>query len=112
MKFLMNRDFGGWGLHDDRFVEWCKKNAPEFIVEDEKNPGEYYFDYDITYDKEKDFWFRMHPKMIEYIESGANKGTSMCSVRVVKVPDDVHPSKYYVHNYDGMETLHENHGSW
>lgn len=112
MKFLMNRSYGGWGLYDERFVEWCKKNAPEFIIEDEDVPGDFHFNYDILDTPERDFWFRTHPKMIAFVESEENRKTELRSVRVIDVPDDVSPDKYYIDNLDGLETLHENHRGW
>ena len=109
MKFILNKAYGGWGLYDERFVEWCKKNAPEFLIKDEED-GETYFNYNLM--DNDTFYIRTHPKMIKFVESGASKQTGSSALVVVKVPDDVSPDKYYVDDYDGIETLHENHRQW
>jgi len=104
MKFLLNKAFGGVGFYDKKFVDWCKKYARDLIVQ--CGEGDY-FDYSLD-----EFAVRTDPRLIEFVESGQNKGTAMEDLVVVEVPDDVSLEKYYIHNYDGIETLHENHRSW
>jgi len=46
-------------------------------------------------------------QIVEYM--GAEAGGSASSLKVVEIPDGV---DYYIHDYDGMESIHEQHRQW
>jgi hypothetical protein len=57
-----------------------------------------------------DAW-RSHPKLIEAIEHiGCEKASgSLAQIEVVTIPDGV---KWEIDDYDGIESIHEQHRSW
>jgi hypothetical protein len=54
---------------------------------------------------------RCDPRLIAAIEAHGSEAMSgpHSELRVVAIPDDVH---WHIHNYDGVETIHEDHRSW
>lgn len=54
---------------------------------------------------------RSDPKLIEAIEKvGAKLSSGRCAkIEIVEIPDDV---KYFIDEYDGYESIHEEHRSW
>jgi hypothetical protein len=89
MKIVVNRAFGGYSL---------SKEACNHIG----------IDYDgYGYDFEND---RTNPKLIEAVETlGEKANGSLAALQVIEIPDDV---DWYIDEYDGWETIRENHRSW
>jgi hypothetical protein len=53
---------------------------------------------------------RSDPRLVEVVEAlGQAADGRHARLSVVEIPDDV---SWYIHDYDGMETVHENHRSW
>lgn len=44
-------------------------------------------------------------------ELGDEANTSVSELKIVEIPNDVEDN-FYIDEYDGMETIHENHRSW
>ena len=92
MKIAINTTWGGFGL---------SKAAYEFL----NLPWDGYgYDFD---DEEK----RTDPDLIRCIETLGSAAASgeHAEVKVVEIPDG---TDFYIHNYDGIETIHEHHKSW
>lgn len=84
MKIVINRCFGGFGLSE----EAMKLLGIEYA-------------WDIRRDD---------PKLVEVVEKLGNAANGSCSeLIVVEIPDDV---KYNISDYDGVETIHEEHRMW
>ena len=89
MKVVINRCWGGYGL---------SKEAYEYLGLDWDNYGKKF---------KND---RNNPKLIEVVEKLAEKASGkFASLKVVEIPDDI---DWYIHDYDGMETVKEEHRSW
>jgi hypothetical protein len=111
-KIVINDDWGGFGLSDAairRYGEIADINLIEVPAEFYGNEfyinevnDENYFSY---YDLERD-----DPVLVQVVEEMGKDAFGMhASLKVVEIPDDV---KWYVDNYDGIESIHENHRIW
>lgn len=65
--------------------------------------------YSFLNEDEEDF--RTHPLLIECIETlGEEEASGQCAkLKIINLPDHI---KFYIHNYDGYETIHETHSQW
>jgi len=90
MKVVINVCYGGFGLSQavyDRYNELTGKNV------------EYHFD--ITRDD---------TVLVQVVEElGQEANTRYSELKVVEIPDGI---SWYIHEYDGWETIHETHRSW
>lgn len=120
MKIVINKCFGGFGLSDavhEKLIElgvphyktW--KEIPEgdapYVVDSDRPDatfGSYYSNF-------RDYEKRNHPLLIQAIEViGIDKASaSLANLKVVDVPDDV---QWEIDDYDGIESVHEQHRSW
>jgi hypothetical protein len=89
MKIAINRAWGGFHLPDALCKLLCEKKGVAFV-----NP---YMPDDIE---------RTDPILIDILETNTTVETS---IRVVEIPDSVH---WHISDYDGMETVCENHRKW
>jgi hypothetical protein len=90
MKVVINRCYGGFGL---------SKAAYEFMGLEWDGFGNYFG---------KD---RTDPKLIECVETLGSKVASdrYAALEIVEIPDDI---SWHIHEYDGYESIKENHRSW
>jgi len=90
MKVVINVCFGGFGLSQavyDRYNELTGKNVK--------------YQNDITRDD---------IVLVQVVEElGQEANTRYSELRVVEIPDG---TSWYIHDYDGMEEIHETHRSW
>ena len=93
MKIVINNCWGGFSLSDEAITLYKSKKG---IAEDAKDV----WDHDIE---------RNDPTLIEVVEELENSSGSLASLSIVEIPDGI---EWYIYDYDGMETIHENHRSW
>lgn len=95
MKIVINRCYGGFGL---------SKEAYDFLgIKCEERWGNW-FPKDFVEVKRND------PKLVECVETLKEKANgNSAKLRVVEIPDDVN---WYIDEYDGIETVEEQHRSW
>lgn len=91
MKVLINSCFGGFGFSD------------EFIKTYHDQTGCLVNSYDVN--------FRTANDVIELFEKMGSEWSSddFAEIKLVEIPDDV---EWHISDYDGVETIHENHRSW
>lgn len=89
MKIVLNKCFGGYSLSEEAY---------KYL----NIPGDGYgCDF-----KEN----RTNEKLIECVEALGDKANGDCAkLSIVEIPDDI---EYYIGDYDGIETVHEEHRSW
>jgi len=91
MKIVINNCFGGFGLSDialARYNELAGTNRTEYIYGIERND----------------------PLLVQVVEElGASADNIYSELKIVDVPDDV---KWYIHEYDGLEAVYEQHRIW
>lgn len=89
MKVVINRCFGGFQL---------SKKAYEYLGLPWDGHG---FEYDDD---------RTNPKLVECVEKlGPEASSSLSHLVVVEIPAGI---DWYIDNYDGMETIAEQHRVW
>lgn len=101
MNIVINRCYGGFSVTEEVYkelgLEWTGygylKNS--------------YFDIESdNYEK-----FRAEPRLIDAIKKiGLAESSGSCAeLDIVEIPDGV---DWYIDEYDGIESIHENHRSW
>lgn len=90
MKVVINRCFGGFGLSDEalaRYNELAGTNLEHQWGQD-----------------------RADPFLVQVVEELGAKANDICAdLKIVDIPDDV---EWYVHDYDGLESVYEKHRIW
>lgn len=89
IKVVINRKFGGFGLSDEARALF------------EQTKGKSIWDYEHK---------RSDPILIQVVEQlGAKANGEYADLIIVEIPGDV---KWHIEEYDGFETIHENHRVW
>lgn len=117
MKVVINKCFGGFGL-SDKAVEACIAlgmtvgnegdiENKDFIRRKKAGFGCNYYIY-----SENDKKFRCDLRLVQVVEQLGNEANSNFSyLKVVDIPfEDC--EGWYIHDYDGMESIEEEHCSW
>jgi hypothetical protein len=90
MKIVINNCFGGFGL-SEKAIEYYNKLANTKVTR--------YWDIP-----------RNDPHLVQVVEVlGSAAGDAFAKLKIVDVPDGV---EWYIHKYDGMESVHEEHRIW
>lgn len=116
MKIVINTCYGGFGLSNEAmervldlkqityYKETDKYNYVHFYTKAE-NENEVDNQYIYEWDLERD-----DPALVQVVEELGEKANGPhAELKVVSVPDDV---QWYIHEYDGRESVHEEHRSW
>lgn len=122
MKIAINKCYGGFSVSRE-VVDKLRAKGHKITVE-----GEYYSDgsgpcehgdrygYHLHNEdfgietKEFDFYaFRVHPDLIEAIETSENPNGQCSEIKIITIPDNI---EWTIDEYDGIETVHEQHRSW
>ena len=114
MKIVINKKYGGFHLSKEAVLLYGEKKGLNIIAKqdevikdlfhcylNEEKEGNGFAEWDIE---------RTDPILIEVVEQlGDLADTRHTRLKVVEVPDDV---KWYIHDYDGLESVHECHRIW
>jgi len=114
-KIVINTCYGGFGLSDEAMervlelkgISYTKKNDIGFVCFYTKAQNENEVDnhYICEYDFE-----RYDPALVQAVEEmGTEANGPHAELKVVLIPDDV---QWYIHEYDGIECVHEEHRTW
>lgn len=110
MKVVINRCWGGFRLSNEAMARYIEeKGLPYKLEKNEK------YNYDYFVNEEGDYFHcndieRNDPILIQIVEEMGEKSWDRhAELKVVEVPDDV---KWYIHEYDGMEHVAEEHQIW
>ena len=101
MKVVINRCWGGFSVseavYEELGIKWDKYG---YLVN--KDFGIEGDDYDA---------FRADPSLVKAVEKVGleNSSGSMANLAIVDITEGI---DWYIHNYDGQETVHEGHDSW
>ena len=112
MKILVNRCYGGFGF-SDQFYEalgWVVKEKGSFFKYYE--PTEEWkerYPQESTYYDDRDI--RTNPEVIALFEEKGSEWSSggFAKLDLVEIPDDI---RYEIDEYDGIETIREEHRTW
>ena len=90
MKVVINNCWGGFGLSDAALKRYNELANADLL-----------YPYDIE---------RNDPILVQVVEEmGEDANGDYSELKIVEIPDDV---SWHIHEYDGMESIHENHMSW
>lgn len=138
MKVVINTCFGGFGISEKAYIRLITLGVPvRKHTQQERNPetgryekeplndGEVIFDRSLEEDSDINkamsrlsgrYWEswidknREHPLLIQVVEElGTEADTRFSELKVVEIPDGV---SYHIDEYDGRESIHEDHRSW
>lgn len=89
-KIVINTCYGGFGLSDQAQDLYMRLTQLDEIH---------------TYDIKRD-----DPALVEVVEAlGERANDTYAMLKVVAIPEDV---KWYIHEYDGVEQVYEQHRKW
>jgi hypothetical protein len=121
MKIVINNCYGGFSISKEcaEFMakEGClhaKSELEECAKKDEKDRkkdsiGRNWYGYGYT-KKFPDTYSRTNSYLIKAVEELKEKANGNCAkLKVIEIPDGV---DYYIDDYDGYESIHEQHRSW
>jgi hypothetical protein len=114
MKIVINKKHGDFRLSEEAVLLYGDKKGLNIIAQqdekvktiihyylDEKKDGNQFGEWEIE---------RTDPILVEVVEQlGDLADGYYCKLKVVEVPDDV---KWYIHDYDGIESVYEKHRIW
>ena len=91
MKVVINTCFGGFGLSDEALARYNELAGTDL-----------------------DYWpyteERNNPLLVQVVEELGAKANDFCAdLKIVDIPDDV---EWYIHEYDGLESVYEQHRTW
>lgn len=100
MKVVINRCYGGFSVSELVF----EKLGVEY-------DGYGYIDTELGYKEHDTEKIRSDPRLIAAIEAVGLEAASgrHASLTIVDIPDNI---DWYIDEYDGIETVHEEHRSW
>jgi len=122
MKIAINRCYGGFSLNNN-VAKLLKKKGVRTTFDGEyysdgsgpkKSFGEEWHNFsneDFGIESDNYYAWRADKRLIESIEEvGCDKaGISVSEINIVEIPDDV---KWEISEYDGIETVEEEHRRW
>jgi hypothetical protein len=133
MKIVINTTFGGFGLSHKGIMRYAELKGIKLYSREGYFSEEYYLVepevYDKIYEKCKvngivngiyeesnDLCFYEHnlerndPILVQVVEElDEESWGKYAELKVVNIPDNI---EWYISDYDGVETIHENHEMW
>lgn len=132
MEIVINGCFGGFGLSDEAEELYAKKagfdifryteKGGKFIRGSSKSWFSHTFtkDHGDSFDKfptgdDSGYWYsrdidRNCSILVEVVKELGESASGSCgALEVIEIPDGV---DYEIEDYDGLESIHENHRSW
>jgi hypothetical protein len=123
MEIVLNKCFGGFSISIACAEYMAKKGSKiakaelseykkKKIKGKDKLFSDTWFGYGIVQIGKKhiDGYSRTDPLLVEAVKKLKERANGSCArLKVVEIPDDV---KYYIDDYDGMESVDEQHRSW
>lgn len=114
MEVVINGCFGGFSLSEEGVREYFKRKGKTLYVKGDGCINHYYTSPDMTdesYFSEYDIK-RDDPDLVAIVKELGEKANGSCAeLHVVEIPDEI-PNGWYIDEYDGIESIEENHRSW
>jgi hypothetical protein len=114
MKIVINKNHGNFALSEEAVLLYGDKKGLNIISKRDEVIKDL-FHYYLNEEKEENSFCewdieRNDPVLVEVVEHlGDLANTRHTRLKVVEVPDDV---KWYIHDYDGIESVYEKHRIW
>lgn len=118
-KIVINACYGGFGLLDAATLRYCELKGITVYPEKEKDSWGFtsYF-LDAPENRKKDEYntlrdcdiTRDDPVLVQVVEElGKEANGSYSNLKIIEIPEDV---SWHIAEYDGYESVAENHRSW
>lgn len=100
MKIVLNKCFGSFGVSEAVYEELGIKYGYGYIGNEE-----------LGIKSDNYMAYRTNEKLIAAVEKiGEEKASgNLAELRIIEIPDDI---EWEIDEYDGIETVHEQHRSW
>lgn len=121
-KVVVNNCYGGFGLSNDAIKRYAEIKGIELVWIPETQYGKESWEYHSAHwervgiEDADERYFSHHdisrddPALVQTVEEmGAAANGDYADLRIADVPDDV---KWFVDDYDGIETVCEEHRTW
>jgi len=114
MKIVINKKHGDFRLSEEAVLLYGDKKGLNIIAQQDEviKTITHYFLNEVKEENSFCEWEieRNDPVLAEVVEQlGDLADTRHTRLKVVEVPDDV---KWYIHDYDGIESVYEKHRIW
>jgi hypothetical protein len=114
MKIVINKHYGSFSLSEEAVLLYGEKKGLNIIAKQDEviKTITHYFLNEVKNENLFAEWEieRTDPVLVEVVEQLGNLAdTRHTRLKVVEVPDDV---KWYIHDYDGIESVYEKHRIW
>ena len=109
MKVVINRCYGGFGLSFEACKLIAERKGWTLATDDYDRE---YFIPELGKDQRLDPYDleRNDPILVAVVEElGEDADGYGAELKVVNIPEDI---KWHIHDYDGMETIREDHRTW
>lgn len=108
MKIVLNKCFGGFSISKEA-AELMAKNGCERAKKELADIKDGWYGYGYV-DGMDGGYDRTSEHLIKAVETlGEKANGSSASLRVIEIPDGI---DYFIDEYDGIESVHEQHRSW
>jgi len=102
MKVIINKCYGGWGISIEAYERYMHKLGKKPYDENRAMN-----ECVSPYNNEE---YRTDPVLVLVVqELGRKANGAYAKLKVVEIPDDV---EWEIHDYDGVESVHEVHRVW
>lgn len=121
-KVVVNGCYGGFGISNAAIRRYAEIKGIELVWVPRTQYGdkdwEYHYEHweRVGVEDDDDRYFsyydldRTDPALVQVVEEmGTDADGDNAQLRVVDIPDDV---KWYIDDYDGIETIREHHRTW
>ena len=111
MKIVLNKCFGGFSISKEAceyMAEMGCERAKKELEEFENSKDDIFYGYGYVKGM-NDGYDRTSEYLVKAVEELGNKASGGCaSLEVIDIPDGIN---YYIDEYDGIESVHEQHRS-
>ena len=109
MEVVINKSFGGFSVSNEALQQFIAMKGIKIV--EEKNELNWPVDETgkiwTTYSLKE---YRCDPDLVAIVREQGKEASGHCAnLKIVEIPSDVH---WYVEEYDGLESIHEEHRIW
>lgn len=114
MKIVINKCYGGFSISHKAVMRYAELKGIKIITKDDDEIG-LFTHYYLDEVKEDNFFSiysleRTDPVLIQVVEELGSEADGECAkLKIVEIPDQI---DWYINEYDGLESIHQNHASW
>lgn len=114
-KIVVNACYGGFGLSHEAIMHYSElADLNLTAIKQDHGSSEYRYFVNGIVDKDHEWYYldleRDDPYLVQTVEAlGKLANGNFSTLRIADVPDGV---RWYIDDYDGIETVREQHSTW